>query len=52
MANPNTVSGKLLSFPMLKQNIESPLENWIGERAGTSPHFLQRNAGRSADAGG
>lgn len=29
MANPNTASGKLLSFPMLKQNIESPVENWI-----------------------
>ena len=40
MANPNRASGKLLSFPMLKQNPESPVENWIHRLVETKDNLV------------
>lgn len=40
MANPNPGSGKLLSFPMLKQNSESPVENWIHRLVETKDNLV------------
>jgi predicted trehalose synthase len=40
MANPNTASGKLLSFPVLKQNLESPVENWIHRLVETKDNLV------------
>ncbi len=40
MANPNTASGKLLSFPTLQQNLESPVENWIHRLVETKDNLV------------
>jgi hypothetical protein len=40
MANPNRASGKLLSFPMLKQNPESPVESWIHRLVETKDNLV------------
>jgi hypothetical protein len=40
MANPNPASGKLLSFPTVKQNPESPVENWIHRLVETKDNLV------------
>jgi hypothetical protein len=40
MVNPNAASGKLLSFPIPKQNSESPVENWIHRLVETKDNLV------------